>query len=63
MIDARNEINYLQVEWSTCGVNLWTVDLVTQVLTAGTATYSAGNCRADPGPNRSSGIHCHYRDG
>jgi hypothetical protein len=40
MVDARNETNFLLSEWSNRQVNLWTVDLVTQPLTAGTATYS-----------------------
>lgn len=39
MSDARTEANLLQAEWNNRQVNLWTVDLVTTTLTAGTATY------------------------
>lgn len=39
MVDARNETNFLLSEWSNRQVNLWSVDLVTQALTADTATY------------------------
>lgn len=38
--DAFQEANLLQVEWANRGVNLWTVDLQSQALTQGTATYS-----------------------
>lgn len=40
MIDAALETNYLLSSWSNMAPNLWTVDLVTQTLTAGTATYN-----------------------
>lgn len=41
MTDARLETNLMLVDWSVrAGPNLWTVDLVTQALTAGTATYT-----------------------
>jgi hypothetical protein len=39
MVDARNEGNLLQIEWSNKGVNLWTVDLQTIPLVQGQATY------------------------
>lgn len=38
--DAFQEANLLQVEWSNRGVNLWTVDLQSQALTQGVASYS-----------------------
>jgi hypothetical protein len=39
--DAKECANLLQVEWANrSGINLWTVDLVSQALTAGTATYN-----------------------
>ena len=38
--DAFSETNYLLSSWSNMAPNLWTVDLVTQVLVAGTSTYS-----------------------
>lgn len=40
MLDARVESNLLLAEFNNRGVNLWTVDLQSQVLTAGTATYN-----------------------
>jgi hypothetical protein len=39
LADARMEANLLQAEWNNKQVNLWTVDLVTTALTAGTAQY------------------------
>lgn len=38
--DAYNETNFLLSSWSNMAPNLWTVDLVTQALTASTATYN-----------------------
>jgi hypothetical protein len=40
MADAAAETNYMLSSWSNMAPNLWTVDLVTQTLTASTATYS-----------------------
>ena len=40
LADAMAETNYLLSSWSNMAPNLWTVDLVTQALTAGTATYN-----------------------
>ena len=40
MVDARMESNFLQASWSAQGITLWTVDLQTQALTQGTATYN-----------------------
>lgn len=40
MIDAYNECNLLLSSWSNMAPNLWTVDLVTQTLTASMATYN-----------------------
>ncbi len=40
MQDAYMESNLLMSSWSTMAPNLWTVDLVTQVLVAGTSTYN-----------------------
>ena len=40
LTDAYNETNFLLSSWSNMAPNLWTVDLVTQALTAGTATYN-----------------------
>lgn len=37
---ARAEANFLQVEWSNKGPNLWDVDLQSVPLVAGTATYA-----------------------
>lgn len=38
--DARFETNLIMADWTASGVNLWTVDLHTIPLVAGTATYS-----------------------
>ena len=40
MFDAYQETNFMMSSWSNMAPNLWTVDLVTQTLTASTATYS-----------------------
>ena len=40
MFDAFIESNLLMSSWSNMAPNLWTVDLVTQSLTASTATYT-----------------------
>lgn len=40
MFDAYQETNFMMSSWSNMAPNLWTVDLVTQALTASTATYS-----------------------
>ncbi len=40
MDDARTALNLLFSNWGNDTPNLWTVDLVSQVLTAGTATYA-----------------------
>lgn len=40
MADAYSETNYMLSSWSNMAPNLWTVDLVTQTLTASTATYN-----------------------
>ena len=40
MFQLRMEGNLLQGEWSNQGITLWTVDLQTQALTQGTASYS-----------------------
>jgi len=40
MEDAYLECNLLQADWSADGILLWTVELTTQALTQGTATYS-----------------------
>lgn len=40
MADARMAFNLLLSSWGNDTPNLWTVDLVSQVLVAGTATYS-----------------------
>ena len=37
---ARMASNMMLSRWSNQGVNLWKVELVTQALTTGTATYS-----------------------
>lgn len=37
---ARTAANMMLANWSNRGVNLWQVDLVTQALTQGTATYN-----------------------
>ena len=36
---ARRSLNLLFAEWANRGINLWTIDANTQLLTAGTATY------------------------
>ena len=43
MANLRNESNFLLSEWANGGVNLWTVDLQTVPLIAGTATYTVPN--------------------
>src|SRR4030095_2145925 len=40
MTDAYNETNFMLSSWANMAPNLWTVGLVTQRLTAGTATYN-----------------------
>ena len=40
MVDAAAETNFMMSSWSNMAPNLWTVDLVTQSLTASTATYN-----------------------
>lgn len=37
---ARRSLNYLFAEWANRGINMWTLESGTQLLTAGTATYS-----------------------
>src|SRR3569623_1218966 len=39
MADARTELNLLLAEFSNRGVNLWTVDLITQTLVPSVSTY------------------------
>lgn len=39
MLDARMEANFLLSEWSNRQVNLWTVELITETLVEGQATY------------------------
>ena len=36
---ARRSLNLLLMDWANRGVNMWTIEQGTQVLTAGTATY------------------------
>lgn len=43
LYDARMEANLLQAEWNNKQVNLWTVDLVSTALTAGTAEYDVAD--------------------
>lgn len=43
LADAKTEANLLQAEWNNKQVNLWTVDLVSTVLVAGTASYDVGD--------------------
>jgi len=38
--NARRSFNILTMEWQNRGLNLWTIEAGTQVLTAGTATYT-----------------------
>lgn len=40
LLDAQREANFLLGEWSNKQPNLWTSETKTQVLTAGTATYT-----------------------
>ena len=40
LFDAYQETNFLMSSWSNMAPNLWTVDLVTQALVVGTATYA-----------------------
>lgn len=40
LVDARLEANLLLQSWSNVGVNLWEVDLQTETLVDGTATYT-----------------------
>lgn len=37
---ARRSLNLLLLEWANRGINLWTVDSGSQVVTSGTATYN-----------------------
>ena len=37
---ARRSMNLLTIEWQNRGLNLWTIDSVTQAVTAGTAQYT-----------------------
>ena len=37
---ARRSLNLLFAEWANRGINLWTIEEVTQLLTSGTATYN-----------------------
>ena len=39
-VNARRELNLLLSAWSNKQVNLWKVDLISQALTQGTATYN-----------------------
>jgi len=47
MQDARFETNFMLSDWANKGVNLWKVDKVTTVLTAGVSTYPAGTDSTD----------------
>ena len=38
--NARRSFNILTMEWQNRGLNLWTIEAGTQVLTSGTATYT-----------------------
>lgn len=40
MRTARRSLNLMSMEWANRGLNLWTIDQQTQVLTPGTATYT-----------------------
>lgn len=40
MKTARRSLNLLLLDWANRGVNMWTIEQGTQVLTAGTATYN-----------------------
>ena len=37
---ARRSLNLLFAEWANRGINLWTIEEGTQLLTSGTATYN-----------------------
>ena len=37
---ARRSMDFMSLEWQNRGINLWTVEQGTQVLTAGTYTYT-----------------------
>jgi hypothetical protein len=37
---ARRSLNLMLLEWANRGINMWTIEEGTQVLTAGTATYA-----------------------
>jgi len=37
---ARRSMNLLTIEWQNRGINMWTIEQGTQVLTSGTATYT-----------------------
>lgn len=37
---ARRSMNLLTIEWQNRGINMWTIEQGTQVLTPGTATYT-----------------------
>ena len=39
---ARRSLNIMLAEWSNRGINLWTVELRTQTLTANTTNYTLG---------------------
>ncbi|WP_421696932.1 hypothetical protein [Ancylobacter sp.] len=40
MLSFRRSVGYVQSQWSNKGVNLWTVNLVTQTLLQGVSTYN-----------------------
>jgi hypothetical protein len=40
MRTARRSLNIMSMEWANRGLNLWTIDQQTQVLTPGTSTYT-----------------------
>jgi hypothetical protein len=40
MRSARRSLNFMTMEWANRGLNLWTIDQLTQVLVPGTATYT-----------------------
>ena len=44
---ARRSLNLLFADWSNRGINLWTVEQGSQVLTPGTATYNLPNDTVD----------------
>jgi hypothetical protein len=39
---ARRSLNIMLAEWANRGINLWTVELKTQTLIAGTTSYTLG---------------------